>query len=392
MNPGTRRQRGCRRARAPRSAPGPCRRTREERAPARLPVMAAETARVPGYARAMDRTTLGRSGLKVTRLALGAMTFGESRGFMKGVTSPEDEARRVLDRALEAGIDTIDTANVYSEGRSEELLGKWLAGKRDRVVLATKCRFPTSGDAATAGPHDAGLSRKAIVKACEDSLRRLHTDFIDLYQVHMQDRSVPIEETLSALDDLVHQGKVRYVGCSNYAGYRLVESLWAADRRALQPYVSIQLQWSLLARDCERELIPAARAFGLGILVWSPLGRGFLSGKYRRGEALPSGARLSAWQDSWKALDVPQSWAVLDEVRRIASAHGTTAAAVSLAWLLARPEVSTIIVGARTVAQLDDNLAALGVRLTPDDLAALDRVSQPAWGYPYAFIGAREPW
>jgi aryl-alcohol dehydrogenase-like predicted oxidoreductase len=339
----------------------------------------------------MESTPLGRCGLKVSRLTLGAMTFGDSRGFMKGVTSTDDEARRVLDRALDAGIDTIDTANVYSEGRSEELLGAWLEGKRHRVVLATKCRFPT-GDAARAGPHDSGLSRKAILKACEDSLRRLRTDFLDLYQVHMQDRAVPIEETLSALDDLVRQGKVRYVGCSNYTGYRLVESLWAADRRALQPYVAIQLQWSLVARDCERELVPAARAFGLGTLVWSPLGRGFLSGKYRRGEPPPRDARLAAWQDTWKTIDVPQSWAVLDEVRRIAASRGTTPAAVSLAWLLARPEVSTLVVGARTVAQLDENLAALSVRLPPEDLAALDQVSQPAWGYPYAFIGAREPW
>jgi aryl-alcohol dehydrogenase-like predicted oxidoreductase len=340
----------------------------------------------------MDRTTLGRSGLKVTRLSLGAMTFGESRGFMKGVTSPDEEARRVLDRALDAGIDTIDTANVYSEGRSEELLGEWLAGRRERVVLATKCRFATTGDAARAGPHDSGLSRKAILKACEDSLRRLRTDFVDLYQVHMQDRFVPIEETLSALDALVRQGKVRYAGCSNYAGYRLVESLWTAERRGLERYASIQLQWSLLSRDCERELIPAVRAFGLGTLVWSPLARGFLSGKYRRGEPRPADGRLTAWQDSWRSVDVPQAWAVLDEVRRIAGARGTTPAAVSLAWLLARPEVSTIIVGARTVAQLEENLAALSVRLSPEEIAALDRVSEPAWGYPYAFIGAREPW
>jgi aryl-alcohol dehydrogenase-like predicted oxidoreductase len=341
----------------------------------------------------MERVTLGRSGLKVTRLSLGAMTFGESQGFMKGVTSPEDEARRVLDRALDAGIDTIDTANVYSEGRSEELLGRWLEGKRDRVVLATKCRFPTSGlDPGRAGPHDSGLSRKAILKACEDSLRRLRTDHVDLYQVHMQDRSVPIEETLSALTHLLRQGKVRYVGCSNYTGYRLVESLWAADRRNLERFVSIQLQWSLVARDCERELVPAARAFGLGTLVWSPLGRGFLSGKYRRGAPPPGDARLAAWQDTWRSVDTPQNWAVLEKVREVAQARATTAAAVSLAWLLARPVVSTIIVGARTVAQLEDNLAALSVRLSPEELAALDQASEPAWGYPYAFIGTREPW
>jgi aryl-alcohol dehydrogenase-like predicted oxidoreductase len=340
----------------------------------------------------MERRKLGRCGLDVTRLALGAMTFGESRGFMKGVTAPDDEARRVLDRALDAGIDTIDTANVYSEGRSEELLGRWLEGKRQDVVLATKCRFPTSGDRARAGPHEQGLSRRAILSACEHSLRRLRTDFIDLYQVHMQDRTVPIDETLSALTDLVRQGKVRYAGCSNYAGYRLVESLWTADRRGLEPFVSLQLQWSLVSRDCERELVPAARAFGLGLLVWSPLGRGFLSGKYRPGAPPPAGARLASWPDTWRTVDTAHGWAVLAAVEEIARVRGTTPAAVSLAWLLARPEVSTIIVGARTVAQLEENLESSSVQLSAEEIAALDRVSQPAWGYPYAFIGAREPW
>jgi len=340
----------------------------------------------------MEHRTLGPSGLKVSRLSFGAMTFGEAQGFMKGVTSTEADARRVLDRALDAGIDTIDTANVYSEGRSEELLGRWLAGKRDRVVLATKCRFPTSGIAETAGPHDHGLSRKAILKACEESLRRLATDHIDLYQVHMQDRAVPIEETLSALTDLVRQGKVRYIGCSNYTGYRLVESLWAADRRGFEPYVSIQLQWSLAVRDAERELVPACRAFGLGAIVWSPLARGFLSGKYQRGQPAPAGSRLETWRDSFKQFDNDRAWAVVDAVRAIARKRETTPAAVAIAWLLARPEVTTILVGARDVRQLDENLRALDVRLDADDLAALDRVSVPEWGYPQAFIGMREPW
>jgi aryl-alcohol dehydrogenase-like predicted oxidoreductase len=340
----------------------------------------------------MEHRTLGRSGLLVSRLTLGAMTFGESEGFMKGVTSSEDEARRVLDRALDAGVDTIDTANVYSEGRSEELLGRWLEGKRQRVVLATKCRFPTVGTAATAAPHEHGLSRKAILRACEESLRRLRTDFVDLYQVHMQDRAVPIEETLSALDDLVRQGKVRYAGCSNYAGYRLVESLWAAERRGLEPFVSVQLQWSLAERGAERELVPAARAFGLGLLVWSPLARGFLSGKYRRGEAPPDGSRLAAWRDSYRQFDHDRGWATVDALRAVAARRGTTPAAVALAWLLARPEATTILVGARTAAQLDENLAALEVRLAPEDVAELDRVSAPDWGYPQSFIVQREPW
>jgi aryl-alcohol dehydrogenase-like predicted oxidoreductase len=340
----------------------------------------------------MEHRTLGRSGLVVSRLAFGAMTLGDAQGFMKGVTSPDAEARRILDRALDAGMDTVDTANVYSEGQSEEALGRWLEGKRQRVVLATKCRFPTRGTVDAAAPHDHGLSRKAILRACEDSLRRLRTDHIDLYQVHMQDRSVPIEETLSALDDLVRQGKVRYVGCSNYAGYRLVEALWVSERRGLERFASVQLQWSLLERGAERELLPAARAFGTGLLVWSPLARGFLSGKYRRGEAPPAGARLAAWRDSYRQFDNDRGWAVVEAVRAVAGRRGATAAQVSIAWLLAKPEATSVLVGARTEAQLEDNLRAAELRLSPEEVAELDRVSQPDWGYPQAFINMREPW
>lgn len=341
----------------------------------------------------MERRLLGRTGLSVSRLTLGAMTFGDApAGFMKGVTSSDDEARRVLDRALDAGLDTIDTANVYSEGRSEELLGRWLEGKRERVVLATKCRFPVVGTLDTCGPHEAGLSRKAILAACEASLRRLRTDRIDLYQVHMQDRAVPIEETLEALHDLRRAGKILYAGCSNYTGYRLTESLWAADRRGLTPFASLQLQWSLVFRDAERELVPAARAFGLGLMIWSPLARGFLSGKYRRGAPPPEGSRLAAWGDTWKRLDTPHAWGVLDAVQAVAARRRAAPSAVALAWLLCRPEATTIIVGARTVAQLEENLAALSLRLEADDLAELERASTPCWGYPYDFIGMREPW
>lgn len=341
---------------------------------------------------AVPHRALGRCGLKVSALTLGAMTFGESQTFMKGVTSPDDEARRVLDAALDAGIDSIDTANVYSEGRSEELLGQWLAGRRDKVVLMTKCRFPVGFGTQPVGPHDMGLSRKHIVKACEDSLRRLRTDYIDLYQVHMQDRSVPIEETLRALDDLVRDGKVRYVGCSNYVGYRLVESLWAADKRGTVRYDSMQIQWSLIVRDAERELIPAARTFGIGVLVWSPLARGFLSGKYRRDEPAPEGSRLAAWKDSFANMNNDYAWNVLEEVRSVAAEVGATPASVALAYLLAQPECSSIIIGARTEQQLADNLAALAVRLSPAQLERLEKASRPRWGYPYDFIGLREPW
>lgn len=337
----------------------------------------------------MEHRQFGRSGLRLSALSLGAMTMGESQGFMKGVHSDDDEARRVLDAALEAGVDTVDTANVYSEGRSEELLGKWLADKRQRITVLTKLRFPTMPKL---HPNESGLSRKSIVWNCEQSLRRLQTDYIDLYQVHMQDGSVPIDETLSALDDLVRAGKVRYIGCSNYTGYRLTESLWSADRNQTARFEGVQLQWSLVARDAERELVPAARAFGLGLLVWSPLGRGFLSGKYRRGEAPPAGSRLAAWKESFAAVATEQNWKTLEAVEAMAKRLDTTPARVSLAWLLARRETSSVIVGARSVAQLRDNLAAADLKLSAEDTAELNKVSEPAWGYPYSFIAGREPW
>jgi aryl-alcohol dehydrogenase-like predicted oxidoreductase len=340
----------------------------------------------------MELRNLGNSGLRVSALSLGAMTFGESATFMKGVTSSDDEARRVFDAAVDAGINLVDTANVYSEGRSEELTGQWIRGKRDRVLLATKCRFPIGFGQRPVGPHDMGLSRKHILEACEASLKRLGTDVIDLYQVHMQDTSVPIEETLRALDDLVTQGKVRYTGCSNYTGYRLVESLWAADKRSLHRFESVQLQWSLVVRDAEREVVPACRAFGLGVLVWSPLARGFLSGKYQRGQAPPAGSRLESWKDTYAAYDNDRSWKLIDALGKVAARHGTTHAAVALAWLLARPEVSTIIIGARTPEQLQDNLKALEVKLAPADVAELDAASKPDWGYPYSFIERMQRW
>jgi aryl-alcohol dehydrogenase-like predicted oxidoreductase len=331
---------------------------------------------------------LGTSGLRVSALSLGAMIFGaETQTLMKGVTSSDEEGRRVFDRAVEAGINLVDTANVYTEGRSEELTGEWVAGKRDQLLIATKCRFPIGyGITHKPRPHEWGLSRKAIITACEGSLRRLKTDVIDLYQVHMEDRNVVIDETLRALDDLVTEGKVRYIGCSNYAGYSLVESLWAADRLLTHRYESIQLQWSLVQRSAERELIPAATAFGLGVLVWSPLSRGFLSGKYQRGRTAPAGSRLDVHKETFRALDSEKNWNLLDVVGQIAEQHETTHSAVSLAWLLTRPQTSSIIVGVRTEAELGDNLRALAVKLTSEDLKELDEASRPNWDYPWDAI------
>jgi aryl-alcohol dehydrogenase-like predicted oxidoreductase len=341
----------------------------------------------------MQLRSLGSSGLKVSALSLGAMTFGESSTFMKGVTSDDAEARRVFDRALERGVNLIDTANVYSEGRSEELVGQWTAGKRQSVVVATKCRFPIGfGMTQKPGPHDMGLSRKHIVEACEASLRRLKTDFIDLYQVHMQDTSVRVEETLRALDDLVTQGKVRYVGCSNYAGYRLVESLWSADVHRTHRYESVQLQWSLLERGAERELVPACRQHNLGVLVWSPLAGGFLSGKYRRGEPPPEGSRLAEWKDTMKRIGEGRSYDLIELLDKVGKRREATPAQIALAWLLAKPEVSSVILGARSVAQLDDNLRAADVKLTVEDMKELDEASAPDWAYPYSFIARMQPW
>lgn len=337
----------------------------------------------------MEMRQLGRSGLKVSVFSIGAMTFGEASGVMKGLTSTDDEARRVFDASIAAGMNLVDTANIYSEGRSEELTGQWLKGKRPRVLLASKCRFPIGQD--RSDPNAMGTSRHHIVQACEDSLRRLGTDWIDLYQIHMQDSSTPIEETMRALDDLIAAGKIRYAGCSNYTGYRLTESLWASDRRNLARFESVQLQWSLVVRDAEREVIPACRAFGLGVLVWSPLASGFLSGKYRRDEAVPEG-RLAGWQDTWKRLATDRNWATLDRIRAIAAERGTTPAAVSLAWLLAKPENSSIIVGARTMAQLEANLVALETKLSAAEVQMLDEASAPEWGYPYSFIGRVGRW
>lgn len=338
----------------------------------------------------MEYRRLGRSGLKVSKLCLGAMTFGESETFMRNVTSRDEEARAVLECALDAGVDFIDTANIYSEGRSETLLGEWLGDRRKRVTIATKCRFPMQADPK---PMEWGLSRTHILEACEASLRRLKTDYIDLYQVHMQDRTVPIDETLRALDDLVTQGKVRYVGCSNYAGYRLTESLWAADRHGLSRFESVQLQWSLIERGAEREVIPACREFDLGVLVWSPLARGLLSGKYHRNQPPPAGSRLDAWRDSFDRAAAQETvWRTIEAVREVADEQASTPARVAIAWLLQQPECTSVIVGARTVAQLEDNLAAGALHLSEDQLRRLEESSRPGWGYPYDFIAMREPW
>jgi aryl-alcohol dehydrogenase-like predicted oxidoreductase len=334
---------------------------------------------------------LGSAGVKVSNLCLGAMTFGEAdeKSFMHKVGSDEDTAHTVLDRALAAGINFIDTADVYGQdGLSERVLGSWLTSRkaRDKTVIATKFRF-TMGD----GPNRSGASRYRIVKCCEDSLRRLGTDRIDLYQIHMQDITVPEEETLRALDDLVRAGKVLYVGCSNYAAYRLMSSLWIAKTNHLSRYVTLQAQYSLLSRDIEREHVPLCRTEGLGILPWSPLAGGFLTGKFEKGKPPQSGTRLGEKAERFARYDLERNWKILDAVRAVASELGSTPPAVSLAWLLAKPQVTSVIFGARTPEQLDDNLAATELELAPKHVQQLDEASAFDLGYPYSFIQSTQP-
>jgi aryl-alcohol dehydrogenase-like predicted oxidoreductase len=328
----------------------------------------------------MEHRHLGRSGLRVSALALGTMTFGGRGRFAAVGSTGVDGAARQIDMALDAGIDLIDTANVYSSGLSEEIIGEVLDqnGRRERVLLATKARMPM-GD----GANDAGLSRHHLIAACEASLRRLRADHIDLYQVHEWDGLTPLEETLGALDDLVRSGKVRYIGCSNYAGWQLVKALGVSERRGLERFVSHQIHYSLQAREAEYELIPAGLDQGLGVMVWSPLAGGLLSGKYRRGEQGPEGARgLSDW-DEPPVRDPEALYDIVDVLVEIARARGVSAAQVALAWLLGRPGVSTVVIGARTDEQLADNIAAAGLDLSGDERARLDEVSAPPLLYPH---------
>jgi aryl-alcohol dehydrogenase-like predicted oxidoreductase len=322
--------------------------------------------------RDMEHRQLGRSGLRVSVLTLGTMTFGGEGSFANVGSVDLDGVRRQIDLCLDAGVNLIDTADVYSNGLSEELIGQALEARRDRVLLATKARMPM-GD----GPNDAGLSRQHLIEACEASLRRLRTDHIDLYQVHEWDGQTPLEETLDTLDGLVRAGKVRYVGCSNYAGWQLTKALGISDRLGLQRFVSQQIYYSLQARDAEYELVPAGLDQGVGILVWSPLAGGLLSGKYRRDQPDPEvGRHLTDW-DEPPVRDREQLYDVVEVLVDIGEAQ------VALAYLLHRPGVASLVIGARNEDQLADNLRAADLELSADELARLDEASAPPLIYPY---------
>ena len=317
----------------------------------------------------MKTRRLGRTGLETSELCLGTMTFGNQ--------CDERASFAILDRAADAGVDFLDTADCYpvpptpeTAGRSEEIVGKWLAGKRDRFVLATKCRIRTG-----TGPNDEGLSRRHVLRSVEQSLKRLRTDYVDLYQAHAPDPKTPIEETLRAFDDLVRQGKVLYVGCSNYVAWRLTRALWESDKRGLVRYESLQPKYNLVFRDeYERELEPLCVEQGVGVIPYSTLGSGFLTGKYRRGGELPTTARAGGVQ---KTYMTDRGFAVLDAIDQVAASAGATPAQVALSWLAHRPGITAPIASATSPAQLKELAGGIELRLDEDATAILDRAS--AW-------------
>jgi aryl-alcohol dehydrogenase-like predicted oxidoreductase len=314
------------------------------------------------------------------------MTFGEAdaKSFMHKVSSDEKESFAVLDRALEAGINFVDTADVYGQdGLSERVFGAWLAARkaRERVVVATKGRFRMAP-----GPNGTGASRMRILRAIDASLTRLGTDRIDLYQIHMQDLRTPEEELLRALDDATRAGKIVYFGASNYTAYRLMESLWVSDKRGLGRFVTLQAHYNLATRALEREHVPLCTKFGLGILPWSPLASGLLTGKYRRDQEPAEGTRLAQWKERYAGFNTERNWRIVEALVAVAAELGKPPSQVALAWLLARPSVSSVIFGARTVAQLEENLGAAELELSPEVIARLDSASAFELGYPYDFI------
>ena len=326
----------------------------------------------------MEYRLLGRSGLKVSVLSMGTMTLGSNKEGPIGSVGMK-EGKRLIDQCLDAGVNLIDTANVYTRGSSEEIIGEALKGKRDKVVLATKARFNMLGL-----PNTGGNSRINLVAECERSLKRLKTDWIDLYQVHQWDGETPIEETMEALDGLIRAGKVRYVGCSNFSGWHIMKGMAAAKEGGYQPFVSQQIHYTLQAREAEYELVPISIDQGLGILVWSPIAGGLLSGKFRRGKKGPEGSRHFALKHREPPIsDAEKLFDIVEVLVEIGKAHKCSAARVALAWLIGRPGVSSVIIGGRTEEQFKDNLASAELKLSSEDTKRLEEVSRPPLLYPY---------
>jgi aryl-alcohol dehydrogenase-like predicted oxidoreductase len=326
----------------------------------------------------MEYRQLGRSGLRVSTLTLGTMTFGGQGGFGQVGNTDLEGAKRQIGMAVDAGVNLIDTADIYSAGASEEIVGQAIKGHRDDLLISSKVRMPT-GD----GPNDAGLSRHHIIGAVEASLRRLGTDHIDIYHVHEWDGETPVEETLSTLDSLVRSGKVRYLAASNYSGWQLMKALAAADRRGYERFVAEQIYYSLEARDAEYELVPVALDQGLGILVWSPLAGGLLSGKFRRDADQPEESRhLTNWNEP-PVRNEDRLYDTVEVLVDVAKAHDVSPAQVALAWLLNRPGVTSLVIGARTDEQLADNLKSADLVLSSEERATLEQVSRPDLIYPH---------
>ena len=329
----------------------------------------------------MEYRQLGASGFKVPVLSLGTGTFGGNNEFFRGFgTSDVAEATRLVDISLDAGLNMFDSADIYSGGAAEEILGKAIAGKRDRVIISTKATFRSG-----AGPNDVGSSRHHLIRSVDASLTRLGTDYIDLFQLHGFDATTPVEETLSTLGDLVRAGKLRYIGCSNFSGWHLMKSLAVSDKFNLPRHVAHQAYYSLIGRDYEWELMPLGLDQKVSAVVWSPLGWGRLTGKIRRGQPLPKGTRL---ENKVTAAGGPQIsdeylFRVIDALDVVAQETDHTVPQVALAWLLTRPTVANVIIGARNEEQLRQNLGAVGWSLTPEQVAKLDAASKTRLAYPY---------
>lgn len=327
----------------------------------------------------MEYRQLGNSGLRVPVLSFGTATFGGGNDFFKAWGSTQvEEASRMVNLCLDAGVTLFDTANVYSDGIAEEILGKAIVGLRDKVLISTKAVFPTPD-----GINGFGASRHHLVKACEDSLRRLGTDHIDIYHMHGFDANTPVEETLKALDNLIQSGKAGYIACSNYSGWHLMKSLSVSERYGWSKYVAHQAYYSLLDRDFEWELMPLGIDQNVGTIVWSPLSSGKLSGKYKRNQPLPENARVAQGGSPVPDSDIERLYNIVDVLEEVAQEVSKTVAQVSLNWLLQRPTIANIIIGARNEEQLKQNLEAVGWNLTVEQVQKLDKVSEVIPTYPY---------
>lgn len=327
----------------------------------------------------MEFRLLGGSGLRVPVISFGTATFGGSGDFFSAWgNSDVKEASRLVDICMEAGVNLFDTADVYSNGLSEEILGKVIAGRRDQMLLSTKATFRMSDE-----PNDVGSSRYHLIRSCEASLRRLNTDTIDIYTLHGFDAQTPLEETLRTLDDLVRSGKVRYIACSNFSGWHLMKSLAISEKYGWARYVGHQAYYSLVGREYEWELMPLALDQKVGTLVWSPLAAGRLGGRYRRNQPIPADGRIAQGGGEGRTIPEEQLYQIVDVLDEIAAETGKTVAQVALNWLLQRPTVATLVIGARTEAQLRENLGAVGWNLTAEQVARLDAASDTEMMYPY---------